>query len=75
MIEEERSLYLHQWRGHLNIIQDGPFGHGLYFGDNLVKYSTGWLADTVAVQLPSGDTGISNSIVNKRKSTTTRATL
>ena len=38
----------------------------LAFVDNLVEYSNGWWADTLAALLPSGDTGISYFIVNKR---------
>ena len=44
----------------------GHHGVDQSFVDNLVKYSDGWWADTLAALPSSRDTGISYFIVNQR---------
>ena len=48
----------------------GHYVVDLAFVDNIVKnvkYCRGWWAEDIAALLPSGDTGVSYFLVNKRK--------
>ena len=56
-------------------LQGGPCGRGLSLVDNFVNSSVGLWADTVSCPAAQWEDRISNFIVNKRYSTTARATL